>query len=217
VGGNGHKSESMTGVEGQSGGVWRVSVVGAGFRFQDRLPPYQFKEMRLPYQIGLRATVGTSADAPTVLEFNDYHAQFAQWRFFEDMNTNQTVNGSLVMVRPVFDLSRVSLAVTNRPAPPGPGIGGSWLVWLAALVVLGAGLWLYNEQRVRQGKPALRVMVEARKVVDKAKLGPAWDRLKAAAGGLALRLRAGGLGAALKRQVGGLKGLASKLRPKRAA
>jgi serine protease AprX len=215
-GGSGHKTATIS-AEGKDGGVWKVSVVGAGFRIQDRLPPYQYTEVRLPYAFGLRAHIATSADAPTVVEFHDYHAQFAQWRFFEDQNSNQTANGTIVMMRPVFDLSRVQVFPGARAPPAGGSIGGSWLFWLLAVIVLGAGLWLYNEQRVCAGRPALRVMVEARKVVDKAKLGPVWDGGKRAVGRVIAPLRRGGLGAALKRQAGNIKGIRAKLHFKRAS
>lgn len=220
IGGNGHKQETID-ASGKDGGVWKVSVLGLGFRLQDRLPPYQFKEMRIPYQIGLRAHVATSADAPTVIEFHDYHAMYAQWRFFEDQNTNQTANGSIVMMRPVFDMSRVQAIYAPKPPSTGGGIGGSWWLALVLVVVIGAGLWVYNEERVRGGKPALQIMVQARRVVEKAKLAPLWDGGKRAVGGVVSpivgRLRGGGATRAPKPGGGALKGLRAKLHLKRAS
>jgi len=212
VGGSGHKTQTFSDVEGRSGGIWKVSVVGLGLRWQDKLPPYQFKEMRLPYTYGMTIKVATSADAPTVLEFNDYHAQFAQWRFHEDSATNSTVNGSIVMMRPVFDLSKVQVVPGGRTTPPGGTFGSNWLLVLLALLVLGAGLYLYNEQRVRAGRPALLLMVQAEEVAKRLRLHGVWLRVK----GLAARLRLARLVEALKRPFGAMKGVGRRVRFKRA-
>jgi len=210
VGGNGHKSATID-VGGAGGDVWMFSVTGAGVRLQDRLPPYQFKEMRLPYTYGLRAHLSTSADAPVVLEPSDLHAAFAQWRFID--NGSSGSNGSIVMTRPVFDLTNVKLGPRGPAVPGGAGGVPGWLLALLGLALLGVAVWYLNEQRVKKGRAPLPGMAQANRVLDKLRL----RRALAALRGLPARLKLGGLASALKRIPTGLKGMFGKLRPKRAA
>ncbi len=217
VGGNGHKTAKLTGIEGKTGDVWKFSVVGNGLRVPSFGPPLQYREMRLPYTYGLRIKVATSAEAPTVIEFNDYHAQFAQWRFFE--GDNSTANGTLVMTRPVFDLNSVHVTPGSRNQPPGGAGVPWWLVALVLLLLVGAGMYLINEQRVKAGKGPLPVMAKGAEMANRLKLGGLLRRGKAVLGstrGRLSRLKLGGFGAALKRQFANMKGLPKRFRKPRA-
>ncbi len=208
--GNGHKTATID-VGGAGGDIWKFSVTGAGVRLQDRLPPYQYKEMRLPYSFGLRAHLATSPDAPIVLEPNDLHASYAQWRF-ED-NGSMGSNGSIVMRRPVFDLTNVKLGPRGPAVPSGGGVLPGWLLAVLGLLLLGVAAWYLNEQRVKAGKGPLPGIAQANRLVDRLRLRRAVTTLKS----LPSRLKMGGLVNALKRQAAGLKGIVGKLRPKRAA
>jgi serine protease AprX len=155
IGGNGHKSATFNDLSSQAGATWKFSVVGAGLRIQPVYAPADIRELRLHFAFGLTSKIETSPGTPIVVEFADYHAQYAQWRFLD--NGSAPSNGSIVLTRPVFDLTQVHGLV---PAPRDRGSEAVlwWIEAVAALVVAAAGLLVFNERRAHAGKAPLPVV-----------------------------------------------------------
>jgi hypothetical protein len=155
----GHQEATLTSSEfaGKTDQLWAFSVVGIGVRFQDRRPPYQFQELRIPYNYGVTIKVETSPDAPFLLEHVDYHAMEAQWRFLD--NGSVAMDGSILMIRPVFDLSGVVPLSQRGQVAGGEGEFPWWALGLLLLIVLGAAAVLYNRERVKSGKTPITIIV----------------------------------------------------------
>jgi len=201
-------SESQ--ISGKTGAVWEFSVVGVGVKLQNLRPPFTFQELRLPYTYGLTIKVATTPDAPFVLPEPDLHSMYAQWRFPD--NGSAAANGSIIMTRPVFDISAVSpLGLTPPPPPPGDD-AGSWLAGLLALLTVAAVIVVYNRERVKRGQTpipgAQQVEDLARKAyrTTRSSVKSATDRLR---GGQAAATDGGGQ----KSVAGKMKAALSKLSP----
>jgi hypothetical protein len=152
VGGGGHQEATLTSsqIAGKTDRLWAFSVVGVGVRLQDLRPPFQFKELRVPYTYGVTIKVETSPEAPFLLEHVDFHSMVAQWRFAD--NGSMGTDGVITMTRPVFDISGV-VPLSQRGQVPGTT--GDFPVWafaLLTLAMLGAAAVLYNRERIKQGK-----------------------------------------------------------------
>jgi subtilisin family serine protease len=170
LGGGGARTVTLSSsqIADKTGTEWAFSVVGVGIRRQDLLPPFQFKELRLPYAYGLTIKLPTTEGSPTVLEFEDTHAMFAQWRFLDNGTTG---NGSIIMKRPVFDITNVHWTGNGPPVVGGTGEVPWWAVLVGILIAAGVGLWLLNEQRVKGGKPAIPAVAKAKELVQRVRTG----------------------------------------------
>lgn len=210
LGGGGQRTRTLSSSEisEKTGAVWAFSVIGVGVRVQDRLPPYQFKELRLPYTYGLTIKMATSPDTPTVLEFHDTHAMFAQWRFLDNGTTG---NGSIIMTRPVFDLTQVRWTGGGPQVPGGGGELPWWAVVLGLLIALGVGLWLYSEQRVRSGKAPVAAVVKAKELFKRARSGSIREVLKPGSFKERARGLVGKVTAAARRPTAAIKALRQRL------
>ncbi len=175
VGLSGHQEATLSSsqISGKTDRLWAFSVVGLGVRLQNLRPPFQFQELRVPYNYGVTIRVETSPEAPFILDHTDYHSMVAQWRFPE--NGSMGSDGSIQLTRPVFDLSGVVPLSERSKVPGGTGEFPLWAVLLLGLVVLAAAAILYNRERVKNGQAPIAAITKM-----DAYTQAAWGRTKTA-------------------------------------